>query len=458
MLLARLLEPGAFGLVGMLSLFMAVAGVFSDSGLSASLIQRKIITPDDETSVFAVNVAIGVFLAGLLCAISPLVADFYRQPVLTHMLRLQSLSLVISSFCIVQGALMSRQMMFRETARIGLASTVASGVTGLAMAVLGFGVWSLLGSGIAGNLVRAILLWATNSWRPRGAVRLECVRSVWRFSANLLYCQLLGVVQPSVYSMIVGKLYAVESVGFFDRANNLRVLPATTFSGIVSRVALPEFSKHQDDKAVLLQRLRELVRIILLLSAGLLTFMAASADAFIPLLMTEKWSPTIPLFRILSLAGYLYPVHVLHLMSLQAQGHSHLNVRVETLKALVLATAVIAAHSFGVSGLAWSMVVVVLIAYFINVWYNVKLLNYQWRMQAFDILPPLALCACAGVLCWWVGTVIPGGRLAALAGQAVVYVTLMLAGIFALRNVVFFDAWRHGGWALGRLSHRAVSA
>jgi polysaccharide transporter, PST family len=164
--LARLLEPAAFGLVGMLALFISLAQVFADSGFSASLIQRKTLTPDDETSVWALNIVAGVTLAGLLCLISPLVARFYKQPVLMPMLCVQSLSILISSFSIVQSTLLVRATQFHKTAMIGTVSTITAGITGIVMACVGFGVWSLVGSIVCGSLVRSALYWKLSDWRP----------------------------------------------------------------------------------------------------------------------------------------------------------------------------------------------------------------------------------------------------------------------------------------------------
>ena len=157
MALSRLLEPAAFGLVGMLALFIPLAQIFADSGLSASLIQRKTLTPDDKTSVWALNIIAGVTLASLLCLISPLVARFYKQPVLMPMLCVQSLSILISSFSIVQSALLVRAMQFHKTAMIGIVSTITAGITGILMASIGFAVWSLVGSIVFASFVRSAL-------------------------------------------------------------------------------------------------------------------------------------------------------------------------------------------------------------------------------------------------------------------------------------------------------------
>jgi teichuronic acid exporter len=441
--LARLLVPADFGLIGMMALFVGLAGVFSDCGLSASLIQRQEITDDDETSVFALNIVLGLVLAALLCLISPLVAGFYQRPILKPLLSVQAVSVVISSFCIVQGALLARTMQFKKTALIGTLSVIASGVSGVTMAYLGFGVWSLVYSGVIGTVVRAGLLWYFSDWRPHGRIRLQSIRSVWNFSSYLLYCSLIGVAYQNLYSVIIGKVYSAESLGYYNRANGVRMLPAATMSGVVNRVAFPLFSRCQHDKALMLKRMRELVRISLLFSCAGMGLLAVMADPLIPLLMTNKWMPSVPLLRILCYGCITYPVHAIFLMALQAQGHSNLNFRLESIKMILGLIVIASTYHFGVVALAWGAVLLSIMAYFINAWYNVKLLKYRWRLQAYDIFPVLGLCAVSALAAWFIGGRVSGHSIYILMGQTATFFCVLGVGVVLLRNIFFADVWRH---------------
>lgn len=455
--LARLLDPTAYGLVGMLALFMAVAGVFADAGMSSALIQRKNLTADDETSVFALNVAVGGGLAMLLCLISPLVARFYQQPILVPLLCINSLTIVISSFALVQSALLCRKMQFQHTAFIGTASTMASGVVGVLMAYLGYGVWSLMGAALAAGLVRTGLLWKFSDWRPIGKIRRESIRSMWGFSSNLLGCSLLGVAYQNMYTVIIGKVYSTESLGFYNQANTLRMLPVTTIGGIVHRVSFPLFSSYQDDKPLMLQRMREIIRGTLLLSAGALTLLVVVADPLIPLLLTEKWRPTIPLLRILCYAGVFFPIHILYLSTIQAQGLTYLSLRLESIKMVLGIIVVLLFYRHGVTALAWSVVLMTGFAYFINVWFNVKLLGYRWRMQAFDILPTFLLCAVSGLSAWWLATFVTIGPVVVLLVQSVTFVAFVGSGVILLRKIFFVDVWGHLLWGIDWLRQRVAN-
>lgn len=449
--LARLLEPSDFGLVAMLTVFMALANVFVDAGFSAALVQRKTLSLDDETSIFALNVFAGCVLAALLCLISPLAADFYQKPILVPLLCVSALTIVIASFGMVQSALLSRRMLFQKSAFVATASTVVSGITGIVMASLGFGVWSLLGVSISESLVRTALYWKMTKWSPRGSVRLKNIRSMWGFSSRLLVCNFIGVVYQNSYAVIIGKTYSSASLGYFNRANHLRMLPANVLAGIVSKVSFPLFSRQQDDKALLLKQMREIIRSTLLLSAGGMTLLAVVADPLIPLLMTEKWRPIIPLLRILCFASVTYPVHALYLMTLQAQGLSHLNLRLESIKAVIGLILIGLVYRYGVTALALTMLAMAVIAYFVNAWYNVKILGYRWRMQAFDILPSFFLCGIAGYIAWCLGTIAQDAPVIVLGVQVCSFLMLCGFGVFVLRRVYFRDVWGHLVWAFDQM-------
>lgn len=444
-ILARLLEPAEFGLIGMLAFFMGIARIFADSGLSASLIQRQEITADDETSVFALNIVLGIILAALLYVIAPLVAGFYNASVLLSILRVNAISVVISSCCIVQKALLSRAMQFHKTAFACTISTIASGFFGVIMAYFGYGVWSLVVAEITFEIVQAGLLWCISEWRPRGRIKLQTIKEVWNFSSYLLYCQLIGVSYQNIYSVIIGKFYSAESLGFYNRANTIRMIPASTMSGIVNRVTFPLFSKYQNDKVLMLKIMRELVRSSLLLSCAGMGLLAVIAAPLVSVLLTDKWNESVPLLRILCYGAITYPVHAIYLMALQAQGYSNLNFRLETIKICNGLLVVAVTYQFGTEVLAWGAVLLSIIAYFINAWYNVKLLNYRWRDQAFDIIPIIVLCFLAGLAAWLVvkGGWISGHNSVLLMVQPAVFASILGIGIYLFRHLFFADAWKH---------------
>ena len=449
--LARLLSPADFGLMALLTVFMSLAKVFSDFGLSASLIQRKSLTPDDEASAFAMNIAIGVVLALSMLALSPAVADFYGQPVLTPMLAVLALTILASSLCLVQMALLSRAMQFKKIAMIGTSSTLISGAVGVLLAYSGFGVWSLVGMNLATSVVQVAMYWSLSDWRPRGRVRRASISSMWSFSSYLLYIRAAGTIYQNLYLAVIGKVYSPDILGLYSKANSLRMIPAGILTGMVNRVAFPLFSKHQDDKPFLLRRIRQIIRVTLIFSAGGLSLLAVAADPLIPMVFTEKWRPSIDLLRILCFAGVFYPIHALYLMALQAQGHSNLNFRLENAK-MALGICVLAlVYDRGVTVIAWSVVGITFVSYFINAWYIVKLLGYRWRMQAADILPTLGLCLGCGWFAWWLGSQFLSQPWVALLVQALSFSGLAILGIYLFRRSAFDELWMRIGELRGSL-------
>lgn len=455
--LARLLSPADFGLMALLTVFMSLAKVFSDFGLSASLIQRKSITDDDETSAFAMNIAIGAALACLMLAVSPAVARFYDQPVLAPMLAVLALTVLASSLCLVQLALLSRAMQFKKIAMIGTSSTLISGAVGVLLAYYGFGVWSLVGMNLATSVVQVAMYWLLSDWRPRGRVNRASVSSMWSFSSYLLYIRAAGTIYQNLYSAVIGKVYSPDILGLYSKANSLRMIPAGILTGMVNRVAFPLFSKHQDDKPFLLRRIRQIIRVTLIFSAGGLSLLAVVADPLIPLVFTEKWRPSVDLLRILCFAGVFYPIHALYLMALQAQGHSNLNFRLENAKMVLGAGVLSLVYDRGVTVIAWSVVGLTVVAYFINAWYNVKLLGYRWRMQAADILPTLALCLGCGLVAWWLGSHLLSRPWIALLVQTMSFSALAFLVIYLFRRSAFDELWTRMGELRGSL-HTAIRA
>lgn len=450
-LIARMVDPAAYGLLGMLGIFMALAAAFSELALSAALVQRKHITPDDETSVFYINIAAGIVLTFLLCAISPFVATFFRQPILTPLLCLQSLTVLISSFGIVQMALITRNMQFRTNAMIETASSVSSGVVGVYMAWNGQGIWSLVGMNLTRAAASVAMLWIVRDWRPRGHFSMTCVKSMWSYSSRLLYASLIHRVITNLQSVFLGRFYPPASLGLYTRALGFQALPAGILVGIVQRVAFPLFSRHQDDRPALLAMLRRQVRVLSLGVSAIMATLFVASDQLIPLLLGPRWNDAIPLLKILCFGGVLASIFPLHCCILQALGDSKLFFRVDILKKLVILAVTVSVVQFGVAAMAWGVVAISITDYFISAWPNVRRIEYAWSMQAWDVLPAALLGFVPAILI----SLLPWHeRLAPLPVLCAKISIMCLTGVIAiavLRNTYFQDTWRLITTLLSRL-------
>ncbi len=260
--LARLLSPREYGLIGMLTIFNNLGHLFADSGLTAALVQRQAISADDEATVFYLNIAAGVVLTLLICAVSPLVSRFYGQPILMPLLCVLSLQVFLSSFGIVQLALLQRAMDFRRQAIVGIISVALSGLVGISMALNGLGVWSLCGQVVTAALFSSLLVWKLGDWRLTGHFSRASFQAMWPFSSRLLATGLLGVVFDNLYNVVIGRLYRPAALGLFTRGQSLAQFPAGFVTSIFGRITLPAFARLQDDLALLKSSVRKVFRLL----------------------------------------------------------------------------------------------------------------------------------------------------------------------------------------------------
>ena len=245
--LARLLLPQQFGLVGMLTLFLALGRVFLESGFGSALIQKQDATEVHYSSVFYTNVLLSVVAAGILCLAAPWIAQFFEEPILTPLTRALSLNFVISAFGLIQVFLMTKRLDFKTQTKVSLVASLGSGVAGITMALLGFGVWSLVAQSLSLTLFNTLFLWAFNTWRPRRVFSLAALRELFGFGSRLLASGLLDTLFRNLYNVVIGKLFSPADLGFYTRAYTLQQLPSQTLAGIVGRVTFPLFAEIQGD-------------------------------------------------------------------------------------------------------------------------------------------------------------------------------------------------------------------
>jgi len=442
--IARTVGPEAYGLVGALTVFMALGTAFTDMGLTAALVQKKSVSADDQTSVFIVNIAAGTLLTLLFCAVSPLVARFFRHGELAAILCVQSLTFFISSFGLIQQALLTRAMQFRAGAAIETISALTSGAAGIAMAWSGCGVWSLVGLNLSGCLFTVVLRWVFLKWRPTGRFRMESLRSMWGFSSRLLCVAFVNRTVGNAYSILVGRWYPVAALGLYTRAAAFPALPANLLAGIVQRVSFPLFCRSQDDRPALLESIRGSGRMVALIGSAILAWLAALSGELIIFLLGRDWAGAVPLVRILCLSGVLAALVPLHTQMVQATGRSGVFLRLELLKKAFVIAALAVACRFGIEAFAWAAVAVSVSDYVVSAWPSARYLGYSWRRQAADILPPVLLSAAAGAAAWLPAWPHLDSALAIMALRSLVMALVLTLGILAFRKSLFRDVWSRG--------------
>jgi O-antigen/teichoic acid export membrane protein len=396
--LARLLLPEQFGLIAMLTIFMAIAQSLLDSGFGSALVQKKDVTETDTSSVFYLNVFISLILAVILCLVSPLIANFYGQSELLPITQAMSVVVIINSFVVVQQAMLTRKMDFKIQAKVSLIAGIASGGFGISMAYNGYGVWSLVVQQITAALFRAIFLWLYNPWRPKLLFSFHALREMFSFGSRMLVSGLLNQIFNNLYYVVIGRLFSPVALGFYFRARTLAEMPSATLSGIVTRVSFPVFSSIQDDDARLKRALRKALGMLIFINAPVMIGLAVVAKSLVLVLLTEKWLPCVPYLQLLCIVGLLLPLHTLNLNILMAKGRSDLFLRLEIIKKVLLVLNIAILWRWGIVPIIGGQMVLSVLAFFLNSYYTGKLLNYNAFAQIKDVAIYCVLALIMGVV------------------------------------------------------------
>jgi teichuronic acid exporter len=398
--LARLLTPDDFGLIAMLLVFTSIGTLLVDSGFGAALIQRQHTTADDETTVFIFTACVGIATAGILLLTAPAIAAFFNQPKLVDLTRVMAMVLPLGAFAAVPDALLTMKLDFKGRARAEVVASLCSGAVAVILALRGFGVWSLVWQGIVSIGVRGLLLWLYSGWRPRGRYRGASFRSLFGFGGYMLMSGLLNTVAVRLQSLMIGKLFDSRALGFYTLAQSTQSAPASFMGQVLSRVGLPVFSTIAQDREKLVAALRSSLRMAMFLFVPCMVGVAVVARPLIEMLYGAGWTTAAPILSILALGAALWPVHVLNLAAISAQGRSDLFFRLEVIKQIAGIGLVLAFAHWGPLAIAWSTLLAGLFSAGLNTYYSKRLLGYGWFAQLADQWPTLALSAIAAALGW----------------------------------------------------------
>jgi len=441
LILARLLTPVDYGTVGLMVIFIAVAGVFVDSGFSTALIQRKDPSLVDISSVFYFSIGISVLAAAILCTAAPWIANFYKMPVLKPLTWLLAANLVLGSLGGIQSVLLRKSLDFRRQCIISILTVFVSGAVAIILAWRHYGVWSLAIQNLVGTIVGTTLLWFYSSWRPAWVFSIASIRSLFKFGGFLLLSGLMDTIFTRLNTLVIGKFYSAKDLGFYSRADGTSQLPGSIMSGIIGRVAFPIFAAAQQDKTLLQAGLRKAITSVMMINIPAMMGIVVTARPLVAVLFGAQWSPCVPYLQILCLGGILWPLHILNLNILLAQGHSNLFFRLEIIKKTFGILIMGIACFFGITAIAWSSVLTGVVCFWINAHYSGRFLDYGFLRQIIDLLPYAGVSlVMAG--CVWAITLLPLSiPILILATQVSLGVVLYLALCATLRLRAFLNAW-----------------
>lgn len=388
-ILARLLSPSDYGIIAMVTIFFAVAQSFVDSGFSNALVRKTDRREEDLSTCFYFNIGVGIVAYIVLFLIAPFIADFYNQPILSPIIRITGFGVVLNSLCVVQQALFTIRIDFKSQAKVTLSATIISGIVGVVLAYLEYGVWALVWQGVVMSLVRMGLLWLMSKWRPKAGFSKDSFHYLFGYGSKLLASGLLDTIYNNIYPIVIGKFYTPAQLGNYSRALSFAQLPSSNITSILQRVTFPVLSTIQDDLPRLQINYRRLLKLSAFIVFPLMMGLAAVAFPLIRVVLTPKWEGCSLYLQIICFALMLYPIHAINLNLLQVKGRSDLFLRLEVIKKIVGVCIMCITIPLGITAMCFGMVVSSLISLFINTYYTGKLINIGCLKQIRDLLPIL---------------------------------------------------------------------
>lgn len=389
--LARLLLPEQFGLIGMIAIFIAISRALIDGGFVSSLIRTKHADDVDYSTVFFVNLASSFFLYILLFFAAPFIAEFYHQEILIKLIRVLGLILIINAFSLVQSVKLNKALQFKTQFKLQLPSLVISALISIWMAYNGYGVWSLVAKDILYALLATIQLWFYAKWKPSYIFDRTKFNYHFKFGYKLSLTSIINTTFNNFYLIIIGKYFSAAQLGFYTRARSLEQLPSEFFFNAFNRVFYPLLAQYNDDDQRLKRTYSQLLQMVVFVVTPILLFLGIVAIPFFRWLLTEKWLPAVPYFQLLVISGVFYPIHKYNLNICNLKGRSDMVLKLSTLQNSLLIMGAFSAIWFGIYGLLFSMIFVNVVITAVNAYFSGRLIGYGIGSQIGDLLPILFL-------------------------------------------------------------------
>lgn len=426
-ILARLLDPEVYGIVAIVTVFTAILNVFIDSGLGNALIQKKDADDLDFSSVFFFNMFMCAVLYLLLFAAAPLIAKFYKMPLLTPVIRVMSLTVIISGVKNVQQAYVSKHLQFKRFFFATLGGTIGAAVLGIWMAYKGYGVWALVAQGLFNAAVDTLILWITVKWRPKLMFSFDRFKGLFSFGWKLLVSQLIDTVYNNLRQLIIGKLYNADNLAFYNRGYMLPNVFVVNVNTAIDSVLFPVMSNAQDNVESVRAMTRRSIQVSSYIMWPIMLGIAAVSKPLVIVLLTEKWLPCVPYVIIFCISYAFLPMETANLNAIKALGRSDIFLRLTVIKKVIGFVILAATMWFGPLVMAASNLFFSVVNQIINAWPNRKLLKYSYGQQIADILPSVLL---SGVMfgAVWCVQYLHLGNFVTLLIQVIIGVAIYLLG------------------------------
>lgn len=395
-ILARILTPEDYGRIALVTIFTTIMQVFVDSGLGTALIQKNNSDDLDFSSVFYFNFAVCIILYAIMFIAAPYIALFYNDLTFIPIIRVISLTIIISGIKGIQQSYVSKNMLFKRFFYSTLGGTIFSGIFGIILAYAGFGVWAIVAQQISNTFVDTLILWITVKWRPKKMFSWLRLKSLLSFGWKLLVSSLLDTLYNNLRSLVIGKLYSSNDLAYYNQGDKFPSIIVNNINTSIDSVLLPSMASAQDDRIRVKDLTRRSIKISTYIMAPLMMGLACCATSLVQLILTSKWLPCVPFLQIFCFAYMFYPIHTANLNAIKAVGRSDLFLKLEILKKIVGLLLLFSVMWYGIMPIAYSLLISTFFSMFINSWPNKKLLNYSFKEQIMDISPSVCLAIFMG--------------------------------------------------------------
>ena len=435
--LARLLLPEDYGLVGLLTIFINICDVFILQGFTTALIQKKDADDTDFSSVFLANLGLSGVLYLILFVTAPLIAAFYNEPHLITITRVLSLNVVFGALGAVHNAIMAKSLEFKKSFIRGLSNILTYGVVGVFLAYSGFGVWALVYAKLAGQLVGSVVLWITVKWIPSLVFSFERIKSLFSYSSKILGTNLLNTIFNNIHSLIIGRFFNKVDLGYYQRGQQIPQTAMTAIDGSLNEVMYPTLSILQNDLVALKSALRRSMKTSMYIVFPILMGLLVTAEPLTVLLLTEKWLPSIPYMQLTCVICMFWPLSA-RTHALNAIGRSGLTFKISLISKAITLVCILACVKFGIYAIMLGTIMASGISFFITSYFVNKHLNYSLKELLFDIGPTFIISA---VMAVWVYLV----NLLNLNSFVTVCIQVLLGMlIYVLCSVIFkIDSYKY---------------
>lgn len=391
LVLARLLTPAEYGLIGIVTIFTTVLAGIVDSGFSNSIIRKKDATDNDYNTMFITNMVMSLLLYVILFLCAPLIASFFQRPELVSLVRVMGLILVLQALSLVQYTILTKRIDFKTKTKASFIAAIVSGVIGIVMAFAGFGVWALVGQQLSNKLIFSICLWIMNKWWPSFRFDNGSFRYMWSFGWKIMLSGLLNNIWGQLYQVVVGKFYSPATLGQYSKSKEYAALFSSNITAVVQRVTFPVLADVQDDAERMVAAYRRIIKTTMFVTVVIMLSMGAVAEPFIYCLIGPQWHQAAIFLPLICISMSFHPLHAINLNMLQVQGRSDVFLILEIVKKVIAIGPICLGIFVNIYWMLVGSIVFGIICFFLNSYYTGKKLGYSSWMQLKDVVPSYGL-------------------------------------------------------------------